>query len=200
MLTEHQNSLEIRAITCLELYQFCDILMEAANWAEHTGEQFWTGKDITPHALLAKYRLDEMFLGFSRGVPVAAMVLNNQTHSLQLDEKSTRESMFMRKLTVRRDYAGVGYAKQMVDWSRRFATERGYTLLNLICECNNQRLRWTLGQFGFNELDGVNGKGKPTRFFQLDLDKCAIPISKHAKQSFAQELLSSPTPINPLLN
>ncbi len=176
MSSEVTPSLVVRAISSIELYQFCELLMEAANWFESRGEPLWKFDQITPHSLLANYRLDEMYMGYVAGKPVAAMVLNNRSGGIEVDVNVRRASLFMHKLTVGREFAGRGLAKLMVDWARRHAQNQGFSLLSLICNCRDERLRWTLSQFGFDEVEQVNGQRQLQRYFCLDIENCKVPL------------------------
>ncbi|MEE1673163.1 hypothetical protein SNR37_002577 [Agarivorans aestuarii] len=176
MSSEATPNLVVRSISSIELYQFCELLMEAASWFESRGEPLWKFHQITPHSLLANHRLDEMYMGYIAGKPVAAMILNNRSGAIEVEPEVKRESLFMHKLTVNRDFAGKGLAKLMVDWARCYALNQGFTLLSLICNCRDERLRWTLSQFGFNEVEQLNAQYQLQRYFCLDLDRCSVPL------------------------
>ncbi|GDY25717.1 MULTISPECIES: GNAT family N-acetyltransferase [unclassified Agarivorans] len=176
MSSETATNMVVRAISSIELYQFCELLMEAASWFESRGEPLWKFHQITPHSLLANHRLDEMYMGYIAGKPVAAMILNNRSGAIDVAPEVRRESLFMHKLTVNRDYAGKGLAKLMVDWARCYALKQGFTLLSLICNCRDERLRWTLSQFGFEEVELLNAQYQLQRYFCLDLDHCNVPL------------------------
>ncbi|WP_432453023.1 MULTISPECIES: GNAT family N-acetyltransferase [unclassified Agarivorans] len=178
MSTEPSPNLVVRAISSIELYQFCELLMEAASWFESRGETLWKCHHITPHSMLASHRLDEMYMGYIAGKPVAAMILDKNSGIIDVGLEEKRESLFMHKLTVKREFAGQGIAKAMVDWARCSALKKGYTLLSLICNCQDQRLRWTLGQFGFEEIEILNPHYQLQRYFRLDLEHCKVPLDR----------------------
>ncbi|MGY5449485.1 hypothetical protein ACVFI8_00825 [Agarivorans sp. MS3-6] len=197
MSSKATSHMVVRAISSIELYQFCELLMEAASWFESRGEPLWKLNQITPHSLLANHRLDEMFMGYVAGRPVAAMILNTRCGAIEVNSEVKNESLFMHKLTVCRNNAGQGLAKLMVDWARCYALKLGYSLLSLICNCRDERLRWTLSQFGFEEVEQLNAQYQLQRYFCLELDHCKVPLDALPLESigFDFSILGKPKPL-----
>lgn len=159
------QSFEVRAVRAIDLYKFCEILMDATRWFENDGEAFWDRQQIVPHTILAHYRIDELFLGYENKKPVAAMIFNNRCHWPQISEPERLSSLFVHKLAVAREMAGQGYSEKILDWAYQQSVSQGYNQLILLCNCYHNKLRRLWKSFGFNEIDNQNERGELNRYY-----------------------------------
>ncbi|MFM2476584.1 GNAT family N-acetyltransferase [Celerinatantimonas sp. MCCC 1A17872] len=159
------QSFEVRAVRAIDLYKFCEILMDATRWFENDGEAFWDRQQIVPHTILAHYRIDELFLGYVDKQPVAAMIFNNRCHWPQISESQRRASLFVHKLAVTRESSGKGYSEKMLDWAYQQSVSQGYNQLILLCNCYHNKLRQLWQRFGFNEINSQDEQGELNRYY-----------------------------------
>jgi GNAT superfamily N-acetyltransferase len=148
----------IRPVQALELYNFCDVLMDATSWFERNGERVWSRRSLSPHALLSKYRLDELYLAYLGDDPVAAMIMNNRCDWPVIGDSERRNSLFVHKIAVKRNYAGLGLSQQLLQWARAHCLQSGHQLLMLTCDCQSPKLRQHWQTLGFDEVESLIGE------------------------------------------
>ena len=76
-------TLDPQPVSLETLAQFSSLIIEAAHWLEREGKTLWNPLELTPKALLERYRLDELFLATLEGEAVGTVVLRN-TDPLEL--------------------------------------------------------------------------------------------------------------------
>ncbi|RKF20150.1 N-acetyltransferase [Alginatibacterium sediminis] len=167
--TSAKISLEIRPTHSLELYQFCEVLMNAADRFEGKDDVQWECDQITPHHLLARHRLDELILAFSGKIAVAAMILKEQNPSLPYNFDDGDKALYIEKLSVHSDYASTGISQQMVDYAMLKAQRSGANLLHLVCNGRGKSLCSTLNRLGFVAVEHFKSSEASHRYFRLSL-------------------------------
>lgn len=174
-----QKTLELRPIKAMELYKFCEIMMEAARWFEHRGEQPWQSAQIAPHSILANNRLDELYLAYLDGEAVAAMILSNHCNKPRFSEEIRRGSLFVHKLAVRRQFSGQHLAKRVLDWACQYGVAHDYTQLMLMCSCHNQKLQQRWKDYGFSHHQTTLESGETCQYYLRSLlDDEQLPSTK----------------------
>ena len=118
--------------------------------------------------VLAEYSIDEMFLGHSRGMAVATMILQ------EVDDRfwpavHKGESLFLHKLSVRRSVAKQGFSAHMIMWAEKEAITRQKRFLRLDCAANRPRLCLFYESLGFVKVkEELMGK-YPTAFYEVEV-------------------------------
>ena len=144
------SELVVRKINPMEIYNFCGILFQASHSFAENEEPLWDYDQIAPHAILGKYRLNELYLGFIDDIPVSAMILHHNRSS------SYKDFLAVDKLAVLRTYSGQNLCLAMLNWANQFALQNHYQNLALNCECEHPRLAEHLSQFGFEEAKNLD--------------------------------------------
>ena len=70
--------------------------------------------------------------------------------------------MYLHKLAVKRQFAGKGYSKSLVDFAKQKASERKIKALRLDCNINSTKLRAIYEEQGFELIENetiANEKG-----------------------------------------
>lgn len=161
---------EVRPIKAIDLYKFCEILMEAARWFEDHGEVLWDRQQIVPHTILAHYRIDELYLAYVDHKPIGAMIFNNHCYWPQISVQERRDSLFIHKLAISRKAAGMGYSAMMLDWACQQSYQQGYRQLMLMCNCHQLKLRRLWQTYGFKEVEIINDEGNLCHYYMRQLD------------------------------
>ncbi|MFM2481089.1 GNAT family N-acetyltransferase [Celerinatantimonas sp. YJH-8] len=181
MKLDHDESVfELRPIRAIDLYKFCEIMMEAARWFQTQGEILWDSEQIAPHTILAHNRIDELYLGYRDGEAVAAMILNNHCYWPQITNEQRRGSLFIHKLAISRRYAGKELSRRMLDWACRYGIEHGYSQLMLMCNCHQDKLRQLWISYGFSEIESQTVDGESCHHYVRDLSSDDILLSSPA--------------------
>lgn len=135
-----------------ELGEFSGVLIDAARWLEQTGQPLWSPEHLTPEALLRTYGLQEMRLGRVAGEVVAAMILQG-SDPLFWPEAPEGEALYVHKLAVRREWAGRGLARLMLEHAVSEAQAAARPFLRLDTVADRMRLRALYEDFGFVVVD-----------------------------------------------
>ena len=67
-------TLDLQPVSLETLAQFSSLIIEAAHWLEREGKTLWNTLELTPEAVLERYRLDELFLTTLEGGAVGTVV------------------------------------------------------------------------------------------------------------------------------
>ena len=108
---------EAHKISANQVDDFCAILKEAAMWLQSEGQGLWDIEHVAKEHILNQYLVEEMFLGFLEGIPVATMVLQ-EADDFFWPSVTKNESLFLHKLSVRRQFAKSGLAGAMIMWAK----------------------------------------------------------------------------------
>lgn len=179
------SSINIRPVQALDLFNFCDVLMDATTWFERNGESLWSRNRLSPHALLARYRLDELYLAYDNDEPIAAMIMNNRCDWSVIRDDERRNSLFIHKIAVKRSHAGSGLSAHLLGWARRHCLQNGHQFLMLMCNCQSEKLRRHWTALGFDEVESNFDKERrrhyvfPVAHRQLGF---RVPPADHSNQ------------------
>jgi len=163
---------EVGAINRQTLPAFSAILGEAAQWLDEMGHGLWLLEEVSPERLMDEYALTECFIGHVNGIPAATMVL------LESDARfwpnvNPGESLFLHKLSIRRQFAKQGVARQMVMWAENEAGARNKRYLRLDCAADRPKLVLWYENLGFRRIrEQMMFEKFPTVFFEKDVGKC----------------------------
>jgi GNAT superfamily N-acetyltransferase len=123
-----------------------EIMREAANWAIERGEKLWELESLSEANLAQRCQPHEIFVGELAGEPVVAALIQDRDPDIWPDDGT---ALIVHKLTVRRAYAGRGFANRMLDFAEQHARERGKTWLRLDTDSTRPKLRQFYERAGF---------------------------------------------------
>ena len=123
-------NLQLFPVTLETLPQFSNLLTEAALWLEREGKTLWNPLELTPEALLERYRMGEMFLATLEGKAVGTAVLM-ESDPLFWPDALEAEALYLHKLCVARAQAGRGLGHTLLDTARAEARGRNKIFLRL---------------------------------------------------------------------
>jgi GNAT superfamily N-acetyltransferase len=158
----------IRSIHESELERFSGILQEVASWLEARGEPLWPLASIQPEALLRKNKLDEFYLGFVSAELASCMILQDLDQAFWPDD-TVGEALYLHKLAVRREFAGLGLSQLMLDWAKAKALEQGRRFLKLDTVSSMPKLNKLYKDYGFSYCGEKQVGIYLVSLYQLDL-------------------------------
>lgn len=162
--------LEIASIKPDELIVFSEILREVAEWLETTGQPLWAREILAPEALLRKNTLNELFLGWLNGVPVATMILQHEDLPFFPDDPPG-EALYLHKLAVHRSAGGRGVSTAMLEWAQAYAARLGKQYLRLDTSAERPKLNALYQNYGFRYVGFRCVEGFDTNLYELELPK-----------------------------
>ena len=156
----------VRQIEEEELSEFSALLQEVVQWLHATGKPLWSEKCVSPEELLKTYSLDELYLGFEANEPIATMALRKEDPRFW-PNANAGEALYLHKLSVKRAFAGKGFADEMVKWAANHVASIGRSYLRLDCDCSRLKLRSFYERLGFEFVDRRPLDGFDLAFFEL---------------------------------
>lgn len=132
-----------------------EILREAATWTARLGRVMWSAESFTVPAYQAFARARELVGGFEQsadGERLAACMLLQRRDPLFWPDDEPGIALYLHKVATRRDAAGRGWSRRLVEWAATVAREEGIGMLRLDTIANG-RLPSHYEALGFRALD-----------------------------------------------
>ena len=124
------------------------ILTEAVKWLDDEGIHQWEYEDVTWDAISELFSADDFFITYADGKPAACMALIDYDPVFWEDVEKG-ESLYIHKLAVRREFAGMGIAKLCIDFAKSRARSVGASSVRLDCYKNRTKVRALYEREGF---------------------------------------------------
>jgi GNAT superfamily N-acetyltransferase len=128
-----------------------DIMREAAQWLIQTKKPLWHLEDLNKEKLLKDNNEKEFYVGWIGKNDVSAMILKWYDPFFWPNIKEN-ESGFIHKLSIRRNYAGMGISKMMVEFAVDECKKRGINVLRLDCAGDREKLCRIYEKMGFIQV------------------------------------------------
>jgi GNAT superfamily N-acetyltransferase len=139
---------EIRQAKSEDVAVVAAILSEAAQWLADSGKVMWRDNELVPERIAEDVNAGLFFLVECDGVE-AGTVKFQLADELFWPDVPPRESAFIHRLAVRRQFAGGGVSTAIFEWAVARARALGKRWLRLDCEAARPRLRAIYERFGF---------------------------------------------------
>lgn len=118
-----------------------EILMDAVLWMTKCGLQNqWNESNVKWSMLSKSYRIDNFYIAYHNGLPVACMALTDYDPAYWPDIPKG-ESLFLHKLAVRRSFAGKGLSKELIHYAINLAKHYHINAIRLNCNQHRSKLR-----------------------------------------------------------
>ena len=125
-----------------------EIIKEAALWLEEKRERLWFSSDINNEKITNAE--DEFIVLWEKDKSAAAMILDRRSSGMWEEDG---QSAYIHKLAVRREFAGQGYSKKMIEYAVDFCRQNGIRFLRLDCDAKRKKLCALYEQAGFLRTD-----------------------------------------------
>jgi len=120
-----------------EVDEAISIMREAARWLINIGKPMWMIEDICREKI--KNPPEEFIVLKVKGIGVAAMTLSFYDPFFW-PNINKGDSGFIHKLSIRRAFAGKGYAQKLIDKAKKLCQEKGVSFLRLDCDFHREAL------------------------------------------------------------
>lgn len=136
--------------TCGDKEEAISVMREAAQWLIDIGKPMWDKEDISPEKL--NNHPDEFLVMWDDNDSVAALILSFEDKFFWPDIPPNK-SGFIHKLSVKRKYAGTGYAKMIIEYAKKICLNKGIIHLRLDCDSHRNGLIRFYNSCGFTLVD-----------------------------------------------
>jgi GNAT superfamily N-acetyltransferase len=140
--------ISIQPATPDDLEEVSAVLREAARWLEETDKRMWRDNELLPANIAADVTAGLFFIAVCDG-ETAGVVKFQLEDPLFWPDIPQKESAFVHRLAVKRQFAGTGVSSALLNWAVARAKSLGKNYLRLDCEASRPRLRAVYERFGF---------------------------------------------------
>lgn len=124
------------------------ILRDVAEWLDRGGQHQWSVEDVSWKSLSRDYQIEEFYIVYRMGEPVACMALQDYD-PVYWPGVDKGEALFLHKLAVKRTAAGQGLAAYLIAYAKQCCHERKISALCLDCWRDRAKLRELYEREGF---------------------------------------------------
>ena len=126
-----------------------DILLDAVYWMEKNGLQNqWNEANVKWSNLSKSYKITDFYISYQNGEPAACMALTDYDPTYW-PEIPKGKALYLHKLAVKREYAGRGCSKELIDYAKALAYKNNIPSIRLDCNRHRTRLRAIYEKEGF---------------------------------------------------
>ncbi|MCL2517129.1 MAG: GNAT family N-acetyltransferase [Oscillospiraceae bacterium] len=125
-----------------------DILLDVFNWLESTGKHMWVHERIKWDFLSTFLKIEEFYIAYIHNEPIGCMALID-FDPLIWQDINKGESLFIHRLAVKRNHAGQGVSKVLIDYAKMQSIQRGINAVRLDCWQDREKLRAIYEREGF---------------------------------------------------
>ncbi len=143
------NETEISQANVGDIPVIEEILLDVVDWMAVCGLQNqWNESNVKWTVLSMAYKIDNFYIAYRNGQPAACMALTDYDPTYWPEiQKGT--SLYLHKLAVKRKFAGQGFSKELIDFAKKFAINKGIDIIRLNCNQHRQKLRLVYEKQGF---------------------------------------------------
>jgi GNAT superfamily N-acetyltransferase len=143
----YESGIEIVTASPADEEEISSILIEAAEWLISKGEKLWEPEEVSPEAIAEDVRAG--MYSFAMAASRKAGCYRFQTEDVEFwDDVPHDDSAFIHRVAVRREFAGMGIARAMIDNAKSRARALGKRYLRLDC-ADRPKLRAVYERQGF---------------------------------------------------
>lgn len=145
------------------------IMKEVAKWGRSAGLNVWKDEYLTREKLMVNVNEDDFYIGQVNGNNACCMIIQ-WSDSFFWPNSNENEAGYIHKLCVRRNYAGMGLSKQMVETAIEECKKRSVTYLRLDTGWTNKNLCDLYKSLGFEVVDKfVLANGGSMALFEMKI-------------------------------
>ncbi|NTI78383.1 GNAT family N-acetyltransferase [Rhizobium rhizogenes] len=159
--------IDIRPVDFETRAQFSDILEEASAWQKARGSEGWN-YPFDDVWMLPRIERQELFLAYMDSHPVAAFRILWEDRPYW-GAKETGDSIYLHTFAVRRDKAGSGIGKTVIEKIAGMGRARGLANIRLDCSLSSLRLIAYYEKNGFASVGTTFMNGKMMNLMERPL-------------------------------
>jgi GNAT superfamily N-acetyltransferase len=126
-----------------------EILLDAVKWMSESGLQNqWNESNVKWSNLSKSYKINNFYISYQKGLPTACMALTDSDPTYWPNIPKG-ESLYLHKVAVKRAFAGKGFSKELIDFSKNLAISYCINAIHLNCNQHQNKLRAVYENEGF---------------------------------------------------
>jgi N-acetylglutamate synthase-like GNAT family acetyltransferase len=144
-----------------------EILLDAVN---HFG--VWSKERVSREGILSEFKIEDFHIAYADGKPAGCLALIDYAPFYWFEKIEQGESLFIRRLAVRRAAAGKNLSAVLMQYAVDKCRERNIKTLRLDCNSEAEKLNKIYVDFGFicerKEILVIGGREYPSAFYVYD--------------------------------
>lgn len=155
-----------------DLNKSIEVMHNVGVWMDKSGLNpsiWWKPENMNRDFLLKHTEPNEYWVALVSNKPAASMILQESERNQSwksVDGDKPKKSLYLHWLCVHRDFAGQGFSQKMVDFAIDEAKRRGFKLLRLDTNANENKLCKLYESLGFILMGTQKEKNQTTAFYQ----------------------------------
>lgn len=140
--------MEIRQCDLCDTKIIEDILLDVWEWLHKNKNDMWNKDWLKWKNLSKQYKIQECFISYIDNIPAGLIILQKYDPS-HWKEIKPNESIFIHKLTVKRNFSGKGLANFMMNFAKDYAKQNSIKFVRLDTLSTRTKLRNFYENSGF---------------------------------------------------
>ena len=150
------------------------IYLEAVNWLESINNPMWDKDFVSWAGLSREFKIENFHIAYINNEPAGCMALVDNAPFFWPEKIEKGAALFLRRLAVRRDFAGQGLSAGLFEYAAELCRERNINALRLDCDSGIEKLNKIYEDFGFicekKEVLVIGGEEYPTAFYVYNIN------------------------------
>lgn len=117
-----------------------DILLDAVNWLDSTGNSLWTKEQVSWQRLSRDFTAENFYIAYLDGEAAGCMALADYDPVFWPDVQKG-ESLFLHKLAVKRPAGGKGVSNALIHYAKNECRKRNIKYIRLDCHQFRDKVR-----------------------------------------------------------
>jgi GNAT superfamily N-acetyltransferase len=146
----------IKEITEEKIEILLELLRKKANWLIKIGKPMWNPQYLSKQEFLKKYTNCEMFIVQDNKEVVGGFVLVENDQLFWNSDENNDSAYYIHKLVIKDGYTGKGYAKDVIEWVKKYSISKCKNYLRLDCYEDREYLKQLYSECGFNLIREIH--------------------------------------------
>ena len=158
-----------------DVYKSVKVMYNVGLWMKEAGlnpSKWWKPENMNLKFLLIYTEQDEYYVAIVNEKPAASMILQETERNQSwksVDGNTPQKALYLHWLCVHRNFAKQGLPKIMVEFAKKEAKKRGFTLLRLDTNTDKKKLRFIYKGLGLKLMGKEKDKQHTTAFYQISV-------------------------------
>jgi len=160
-----------------------EIYFDVVEWLDSVNKPLWPKERVSWEGLSKEFSIDEFYIAYINDEPAACVALNDRAPFFWADPIKTGESLFLRRLAVKRFASGKNFSKYLLEYAVEKCREKNIKTLRLDCDTNIEKLNKIYQSFGFicdkREIKIIGGKEYSISYYVYYIDEIKAKTVNH---------------------
>ena len=152
--------------------QGIQVMNSVGKWMENSGlnpSMWWKPENMNCEFLSKHTEPSEYYVALVNDTPAASVILQETERNQSwksVDGDSPQKALYVHWLCVKREFAGEGLSKTMIEFAETMAIKKGFKLLRLDTDADEPKLCNLYKGLGFKEMGTEKESEHNTMFFE----------------------------------